>query len=204
MVSKLSLKIIRQRTFKKLRETHWQSWQANKRRASSSGKNIANPNKTMPNTILNNEYDEVAHNYKLIWMKTIHAHLNIYVIENDTNYTTYKTTYFAWCPATPASDEGFPDPQPKRACPIVWTQAAGKAAALERKNTVGQRVRGQDSWAEMPANNTNNNDKLFSNTPLPSQAGFKHDLMRPMPLPQNANTLQTQMRITRVLPDTNH
>ena len=60
------------------------------------------------------------------------------------------------------------------------------------------------AWAEMPANNTNNNDKLVSNTPLPNQAGFKHAQMRPMPLPQHANHLQKQMRITRVLLDTNH
>ena len=158
----------------------------------------------MPNTILNNEYDEVAHNYKLIWTKTIHAHLNIYDIENDTNYTSYKTTYFAWCPATPASDEGFPDPQPKRACPIVWTQAAGKAAALERKNTVGQRVRGQDSWAEMPANKTKIMTSWFQTRLYWPMLVSNMIRCAPMPLPQNAKALQTNLRITRVLPDTNH
>ncbi len=66
--------------------------------------------------------------------------------------------------------------------PTLWGKVTQNGGKGERPS----------AWADMPANNTNNNDKLVSNTPLPSRAGLKHDQMRPMPLPQNANNLQNK------------
>ena len=86
--------------------------------------------------------------------------------------------------------------------PTLWGKVQSN---LDANNTInGGKGERPSAWAEMPANNTSSNNKLVSSTTLPRQAGFKHDQMRPTPLPHNAQYLKNNIRIPRVSPDTNH